>query len=126
MSNAISVDMKAGSTVGPRERLVGVLSQAQIRRLPKSLIDNRVLFSLKGVLTLLRANGLDDYVDQYGVHSYILWAGNSASNIHHLNFSAHYGVRHQARRRKGVGHAGRGRLPRQRCGPPDPVQSLAG
>ena len=82
--------------------------------------------SLKGVLTFLRANGLDDYVDQYGVHSYILWAGNSASNIHHLNFSAHYGVRHQARRRKGVGHAGRGRLPRQRCGPPDPVQSLAG
>ena len=41
--------------------------------------------SLKGVLTFLRANGLDDHVDQYGVHSYILWAGNSASNIHHLN-----------------------------------------
>jgi hypothetical protein len=43
--------------------------------------------SLKGVLTFLRANGLDDYVDQYGVHSYILWAGNSASNIHNLNSS---------------------------------------
>jgi hypothetical protein len=43
--------------------------------------------SLKGVLTFLRANGLDDYVDQYGVHSYILWAGNSASNIRHLNSS---------------------------------------
>ena len=41
--------------------------------------------SLKGVLTFLRANGLDDYVDQYGVHSYILWAGNSASNIRYLN-----------------------------------------
>jgi hypothetical protein len=41
--------------------------------------------SLKGVLTFLRANGLDDHVDQYGVHSYILWARNSASNIHHLN-----------------------------------------
>ena len=24
-------------------------------------------------------------MDQYGVHSYIVWAGNSASNIHHLN-----------------------------------------
>jgi hypothetical protein len=40
---------------------------------------------LKGVLTFLRTNGLDDYMNQYGVHSYILWAGNSASNIHHLN-----------------------------------------
>ena len=41
--------------------------------------------SLRGVLTFLRANGLDDYVDHYGVHAYILWAGNSASNIHYLN-----------------------------------------
>ena len=37
------------------------------------------------MLTFLRANDLDDHVDQYGVHSYIVWAGNSASNIHHLN-----------------------------------------
>ena len=40
--------------------------------------------------------------------------------------SAHYGQLHQARRRNGVGHASRGRLPSQRCGPPDPVQSPAG
>jgi hypothetical protein len=47
-----------------------------------NLMEDEV--SLKGVL-FLHANGLDDYVDQYGVHSYILWAGNSASNIHYLN-----------------------------------------
>jgi hypothetical protein len=37
------MDMKAGSTVGRRERLVGVLSQTQFRRLPKSLIGSWVL-----------------------------------------------------------------------------------
>ena len=37
ISKAISVDMKAGRAVGRRERLVGVLSQVQMRRLPKSL-----------------------------------------------------------------------------------------
>ena len=31
---AISLEMKAESTVGHRERLVGVLSRAQMRRLP--------------------------------------------------------------------------------------------
>lgn len=35
MSKAIVMDMKAGSTVGHRERLVGVLRQAQMSgRLP--------------------------------------------------------------------------------------------
>jgi hypothetical protein len=34
MSKAIFMDMKADSTVGHPERLVGVLSQAQMRRLP--------------------------------------------------------------------------------------------
>jgi hypothetical protein len=34
ISKVISVDMKAGSTVGHREQFVGVVSQAQMRRLP--------------------------------------------------------------------------------------------
>jgi hypothetical protein len=38
ISKAIFTNMKAGSNVGHRGRLVGVLRQAQMRRLPKSLI----------------------------------------------------------------------------------------